>query len=418
MKKLSFVLFIITIISFSCNVDIDEKPSVDLFIWAGQSNAQGRQGDATHYPNDIDSLDKDILFNWTKIDDTKSNGWVTMSPQEGNFPNGHFGAEVSFSRKLKQAEYNPAIFKYTKTATSIYEHWLKPGEGGFYDDMVADLNTAIEELKDKGYKVNIKGFIWIQGESDAKSDESAATYNDNLNAIVKDIRNTTNVSNLPILLGVDEQFFNLPDFSRTEILNAHLKLASSDPNIKFTSMYGYPKADVTHLTPAGLVSYGEAIFESFQLLVTGKKPSSKCTVSSDGDIISILTKKAWGQSFKLDCSGTLDNITFDAASNLNNPATFTLHNGIDCSGEVIFSIPLNSIKTGINTITSPSTIYLDKEHTYYMNISSDTDTGWKIHYRNTNNVIGNLRTNRNNQDNTTCNWNFLNFDMNFSVNTK
>ncbi len=41
------------------------QEEVDLFIWAGQSNAQGWTVDAAYYPKDGQNLDASILLNWT-----------------------------------------------------------------------------------------------------------------------------------------------------------------------------------------------------------------------------------------------------------------------------------------------------------------------------------------------------------------
>ena len=41
--------------------DHANSKTVDLFIWAGQSNAQGWMGDAKFYPADPDSLDQHIF---------------------------------------------------------------------------------------------------------------------------------------------------------------------------------------------------------------------------------------------------------------------------------------------------------------------------------------------------------------------
>ena len=39
-----------------------QPAAIELHLLAGQSNAQGYQGDATNYPRDSDRLDKRILF--------------------------------------------------------------------------------------------------------------------------------------------------------------------------------------------------------------------------------------------------------------------------------------------------------------------------------------------------------------------
>jgi len=45
-------------------------------------------------------------------------------------------------------------------------------------------------------------------------------------------------------------------------------------------------------------------------------------------------RASWGQSFKTACSGQLSSISFSAPNTHNHAATFTLHNGTDCSGRI------------------------------------------------------------------------------------
>ena len=406
---------LISIILINLSISLSAQTPIDLFIWVGQSNAQGRKGDASGYPVDANNLDSQILFNWTVANGSNSGGWVTMQAQTGFFPMGHFGPEVTFSRKLKQAGYNPAIFKYTQGATSIFQHWLNPGKGGLYDNMVTALKKAITTLENQGHTANIRGFIWIQGESDSNSDASANAYFNNLSMLINDIRtNVVKNTKLPIILGVDEQFFNIQGHERHQILNAHQRIALNDANIKFTSMYGYPKADMTHLTPQGLISHGEDLFNSYQLLVSGQNPQDNCTLTSLGNHDSF-ERRSWGQSFTTDCSGMLSSIKFEAISAHNTPATFTLYNGADCSGDILATQTLNSIEIGNNIVNlADEGLYLDSEHTYYFDIVSNNNTTWKIDFSTIDNVYGVLRC-TSNDGVETCGRTFLNYDMDFSV---
>lgn len=244
-------------------LDLYSQQKLDLFIWAGQSNAQGWMGDAAYYPEDPTGLDESILLNWNFVDNESSGGqWITMQPQSGRFPKGHFGPEVSFGRQLKKAGYNPAIFKYTKGATGLARDWKFPREGGIYDHMTDDLKSAIKKLEKEGFDVTVSGFIWIQGESDAGEENTAQEYYSNLKKMIDDLRlNVINEPKLKIILGVDEQHQFVKE--RPVVLEAQKKLASEDTTIAFTSMVGLPKADATHLTPAGLVAHGKRIFEAY-----------------------------------------------------------------------------------------------------------------------------------------------------------
>ena len=412
-KKCPPCIYTIVVTLSAGPCDSTSQEIIDLFIWAGQSNAQGWKGAANFYPSDPNNLDNSIRLNYTFIGTSSSNGWITMQPQIGLYPQGHFGAEVTFSRKLKQAGFNPAIFKYCKGATSLYGNWKAPGASGYYDNMVTALNAAITNLENQGHIVNVRGFIWIQGEGDGNPTYASA-YEINLLNLINDIRNNVvNDSTLPIILGVDEQHPNM--VAHPGVLNAHENIDENDDNLKFTSMYGLQKADVSHLTPAGLIIHGEQIFDTYTLLLSGQTPYSTCIISSTGNTVSSSERVSWGQSFKPSCSGLLSAISFNSATNIASSLTISISNGADCNATQLYTQSVNSITDGDNLVSISNQIYLDKEHTYYINITSDLGEVWKVRYNLTNQVIGNLRTSLNGGAGSTCGWNYSNFDLNFSV---
>ncbi|MGC9355823.1 MAG: sialate O-acetylesterase, partial [Mariniphaga sp.] len=213
--------------------------------------------------------------------------WITMQPQKGRFPKGHFGPEVSFARELKKAGYNPAIFKYTKGATGLARDWKLPGEAGIYDSMVKDLKVAINELEKKGIEVNPQAFIWIQGESDAGNEKTANNYYQNLKQLINDLQNNVlHKPNLKIILGVDEQHKFVEE--RPVILEVQQKLAKENSYIEFTSMVDLPKADATHLTPEGLVEHGNRLFDAFSKLVDDSGRNV-----SEPDTLRVITYNIW-----------------------------------------------------------------------------------------------------------------------------
>ena len=410
MKSNYLIFLIIQLLMINSSYSNEE---IDFFILAGQSNAQGWTGDATFYPTDPNNLDNQIRLNSTYIGHSSSNGWVTMKPQEGLFSAGHFGPEVTLSRKLLQAGYNPAFFKFCKGGTSIYDDWKTRGEGGYYDDMITALSNAITDLENQGHKVNIRAFIWIQGESDAKEILQDAYY-ENLLSIINDLRNNVfNHASLPIILGVDEQHGRL--ILRPTVLNAHLDIAKNDDHISFSSMVGFEKADGTHLTPTGLEAHGEQLFNIYSNLISDEIESSSCTIGSQGDSISSTMNSSWGQSFKPNCSGSLNEIHFNSATNLSSPVTISISNGSNCNATLIHSQTINSMIDGNNVIQISEQIHLNKEHTYFINISSDLNEDWKVRYNPTSQIYGSLKTYENGQSNSSCDRNFTGFDLNFLV---
>jgi hypothetical protein len=269
MKKLA-VLILMAV--FTANLSFAED--IDVFIIAGQSNAQGWQGDAERYPKDSDGLDKTIRFYWVTPGFSSSDGkWTVLKAQGGRFTHGHFGLEVSFARSLKKAGYNPAIFKYSLGATSIAKDWKGPGDGKMYDQMVQELKKALSLLKKQGHKVNVRGFIWIQGESDAQYPEMADAYKGRLKSLIDDLRNNvTKNKELVIILGVDEQHPLIK--KNPQVVLAQKTLAKEDSNIIFTSMIGLEKADSTHLTPPGLKEHGKRIYEAYETINNSRQKNA------------------------------------------------------------------------------------------------------------------------------------------------
>lgn len=252
-------------------VPVSVAQNVDLFLIAGQSNAQGWQGNAAYYPEDPEGLDSAIKFYWvTPGYSSSKEEWTTLKVQGGLFEQGHFGPEVTFARALKRNGYNPAIFKYSLGSTSIANNWKLPGEDGMYDRMVNEFRKATRILEDEAEKINIRAFIWIQGESDAETKSMAEAYYKRLKSLIKDIRmNVIGNPNLPVILGVDEQH---PWVTKhPEVVQAQLKLAKDNEHITFTSMRGLDKADATHLTPEGLKKHGVHLFKAYKELIEDSK---------------------------------------------------------------------------------------------------------------------------------------------------
>lgn len=269
MKKLAILC---TTVAVAANISFAED--LDLFIIAGQSNAQGWQGDATHYPKDTEGLDQSIRFYWVTPGHSSSDGkWTTMKAQGGRFPQGHFGLEVTFARFLKKAGYNPSIFKYSLGSTSIAKDWNGPGDGKMYDQMVKEFEKALSLIRDEGHKANVRGFIWIQGESDAMTPVMAEAYKGRLKKLIDNIRNNvTKVPELPVVLGVDEQHDWVK--KNIQVVKAQQELAKENKNIIFTTMMGLEKADSTHLTPKGLEDHGKRIYAAYKEIPKGQQKNA------------------------------------------------------------------------------------------------------------------------------------------------
>lgn len=253
---------IAVVMAMSFSAFAQEPLPVDLIIFAGQSNAMGRKGDAAQYPPDTDGLDAQIPFYWvTPQFGFSSDGWQTIQPQPGHFPAGHFGPEITFARELKRRGMNVAVFKFSQGATSLHQNWKRPGDGGLYDQMVGHIHRAKALFEAEGKTVRFAGLIWIQGESDAV-EEHAGLYGKRLKELVEDLRDqVTGTPDLPVVLGLDEEHPWVRKFP--QVIAAQEKLASEDPHIARSSMRGLEKADVSHLKPAAVAEHGQRLFETW-----------------------------------------------------------------------------------------------------------------------------------------------------------
>ena len=247
---------------------ISNDEDIGLFVLAGQSNMQGWQGNAEEYPADPQGVDRKVKFYFVTPGYSSSNGkWTFLQAQGGLFSKGHFGPEVSFARMMVEDGHNLAIFKYSLRGTGLADEWKAPGQNGMYDQMITELRKSVRLLQANRGKVSFKGFIWIQGESDADTKELADGYGDRLKLLIDDFRkNVAKCPTLPVILGVDEQHPWVKDFP--EVVEAQHKLAANGQNIFFTSMIGLEKADITHLTPNGLIQHGRRLFKDYNTLTT------------------------------------------------------------------------------------------------------------------------------------------------------
>jgi len=231
---------------------------------AGQSNMQGWRSNAANYPSDPYHLDQRIPFYFEALRYSSSHkNWQTLSSQPGHFKAGHFGPEVTFARAALSSRLNPAIFKYSAGGSNLKFNWKAPGQHGMYDDMVTNLKRAIQALKAQGHTVTPRAIIWIQGESDAKSEQLANEYYRSLKRLLRHLRsNVLHRPRLPVILSLDEQHHHVQ--RHPQVVDAQMRLAMEDSSIAFVSMFGLEKYDNTHLTARGTQLQGKQIFKAFK----------------------------------------------------------------------------------------------------------------------------------------------------------
>jgi hypothetical protein len=204
-KKLVILLF--CLFGLSCN-RIEFNPFINLpkeinivFI-AGQSNASS----AGAISSDNDDLINSIQLSKGFIFSYKCPCINVYDPyMKCNTYKPRFGVELGILSSLQEENY--LFIKYSKGATGIELRedeidFHSESEDESYQEMVQVFKNGINEAQDLFEKVNYKGFIWIHGESDAKNQEAATSYSDNLYLMYDEIMNELNLdrNSLPFIL--------------------------------------------------------------------------------------------------------------------------------------------------------------------------------------------------------------------------
>ena len=182
-----------------------------------------------------------------------------------------FGPEMGIAEKMSEAYPNEKTFiiKWTVGGTVLKTQWLNGNKkrGDLYKRSVDFSLKCLDYLKDKGYKFNIDGVCWMQGESDSMASDADRYYEDTV-SYVKYLRNDfrkyqSEIKFIDAGINELEPIWVKPD----EINNTKKKFASeSDLNfyidtaaMNLSSIHepeGQP--DVAHWDSLSMVQLGQA----------------------------------------------------------------------------------------------------------------------------------------------------------------
>jgi len=189
---------------------------IDVYLFAGQSNMQG-----VGYSIDLTSEQKSqpeiMLYHTSSVSSGQpANTWMTLMPAgwDGFGSGGCFGPEIGFG--LKIAEHYPtskiAFIKHAVGGSGISPDcdtsgWYPvyyPARPNADDQYIAFINaahTALTELETMGYTPQIKGMLWMQGETDAMKISTANDYRANFTLLISKVRQEFSLPEMPVTYG-------------------------------------------------------------------------------------------------------------------------------------------------------------------------------------------------------------------------
>lgn len=165
----------------------DGKPVVDLIIFMGQSNMSGVGGN----PDLAPKVPEGHGYEFKAISDPTML-YPIVEPFGKNesfigaicdFPGSKRGSLVSsFACKYYKETGVPIVAVSASEGATTTERWLTES---YQNDLSNRYNKALTWLDDNGYKVRKRFAIWLQGESDAANNVTAAEYASNMDNIIR-----------------------------------------------------------------------------------------------------------------------------------------------------------------------------------------------------------------------------------------
>ena len=245
-------------------VSLHAADKCDIYLFAGQSNMDGR-GQAADLAEFQRKPSERVVIFYRNLPFT-SVGWKPLVPgysvapdfKGKALPSGTFGPEIGFAEAMVKAQpgHRFALIKGSKGGTSLAKDW-NPGvkdkpetQGPRYRDFLETIALATKALKDRGSVFSIHGLLWHQGESDHK--DTAEVYLARLTKFIARIREDLAMPELPVAVG---EVFN--DGTRDGVRKAQRDVAASVPHVAFVSADGTTTWDKgTHFDAASQLLLG------------------------------------------------------------------------------------------------------------------------------------------------------------------
>ena len=241
-----------------------------IFLLWGQSNMKGR-GDVAELPASFKTPDPRIsMFHfkddkWCPAKDPMhSGGDVDAIDKSGN---AGVGPGLAFARKMAEMKKGVKIgLVPCAQGGSVVELW-KPGAKLY----VAGIERARKALASVPGGGEIKGVLWLQGESDAMNKKNSAgvlrktVYEKELCSVVDGVRKDLGIPDLPFIAGTVGEFSIGPNKPYIKEINAILlKLPSLRKNTACVDARDLMShLDVWHFDTAAQLKYGPRYAEKF-----------------------------------------------------------------------------------------------------------------------------------------------------------
>ena len=253
------------------------KP-IDIYILAGQSNAEGRNPWYEYAPHWHEGV-SDVLIHTEPA--ASGDGWVPMSCCHavstccGEVLEDIAGPYLSFGDYLNDRSGGTkiGIILVAQGSSDLAVQWSPPS-GAQWAEFVSDYTAAMSQLASLGYTANVKGMAFLQGESDAQAEAPSLAYGANLNTFIAAVRAFTGIPDLKLVIWKMWGRFLV---YRDNVRNAQAAVAAADENVVLLQADGAPdgpldqRGDNVHFGPSetGYIELGRMLAGEFSPLRHG-----------------------------------------------------------------------------------------------------------------------------------------------------
>jgi hypothetical protein len=160
--------------------------AVDIYILTGQSNSLGTTNLETPFDPGVHPADTQTDFFWSNVSTAStdpnnivligdSGGILTsLQMQQGQSPSPSFwGPEFGMSRTLFDSGKSEVLVLKVSRGGGGNGFWL-PSSGHMYNHLLAQIDAALVALQNAGTPLEVKGLMYLQGESNNAAEAAAA----------------------------------------------------------------------------------------------------------------------------------------------------------------------------------------------------------------------------------------------------
>ena len=259
--------------------------AVDVILLGGQSNMQGI-GKVADLPANLPRAVPHTFFWSGKTFDPLVAGVTRSSTRAGEF-----GPEIGLGLGLATAAKPVYLIKHSASGMPLHAGWnadkwqgpapgpgrktFYPGEtagdpntGTLYRGMLAQYRAGLAHLEKAGQAPVVKGFVWMQGEADAKNEVSAHEYGESLRRLRARLAADLGLpAPPPLVFGqvlphepAMERFTHRVEIRQAmAAVDERSGLPTAQPGVRMVSTDGFGVLpDTVHYTADGLLRLGRA----------------------------------------------------------------------------------------------------------------------------------------------------------------